>query len=152
MPAATQIFADTTPFKKAGLSLDVVPVALGTADMTPQMQKVVSNNPKGEVFVLGNDTFCIAAFNGLRTAGFKGTVTTITACLSDATRTAVPADFLKGIKISAIVADRHPQGPVDQAVLRGARQVRGVGRRQDPDDGRRPVPGHRRPRTWPRRT
>ena len=44
--------------------------------MTPQMQKVVSNNPKGVVFVLGNDTFCIAAFNGLRTAGLQGQVTT----------------------------------------------------------------------------
>ena len=111
VPAATQIFADKTPFTKAGLSLDTVPVALGTADMTPQMQKVVSNNPKGEVFVLGNDTFCIAAFNGLRTAGFKGTVVTGTACLSDATRTAVPADFLKGIKISATSPIDTPKDP-----------------------------------------
>ena len=79
--------------------------------MTPQMQKVVSNNPKGEVFVLGNDTFCIAAFNGLRTAGFKGLVTTGTACLSDATRTAVPADFLKGIKISATSPIDTPKDP-----------------------------------------
>jgi branched-chain amino acid transport system substrate-binding protein len=111
VPAATQIFADTTPFEKAGLSLDVVPVALGTADMTPQMQKVVSNNPKGEVFVLGNDTFCIAAFNGLRTAGFKGLVTTGSACLSDATRTAVPADFLKGIIVSATSPIDTPKDP-----------------------------------------
>ena len=122
----------------------VVPVALGTADMTPQMQKVVSDNPKGVVFVLGNDTFCIAAFNGLRTAGFKGTVTSIPQCLSDATRTAVPADFLEGHQDLGHVADRHPEGPVDQAVLRGARQVRGVGRRQDPVDRRVHVPGHRR--------
>jgi len=111
VPAATQIFADKTAFTKAGLSMDVVPVALGTADMTPQMQKVVSDNPKGEVFVLGNDTFCIAAFNGLRTAGFKGTVTTGTACLSDATRTAVPADFLKGIKVSATSPIDTPKDP-----------------------------------------
>ncbi len=111
VPAATQIFADKTPFEKAGLSLDVVPVALGTADMTPQMQKVVSKNPKGEVFVLGNDTFCIAAFNGLRTAGFKGTVSTGSSCLSDATRTAVPADFLKGIKVSATSPIDTPKDP-----------------------------------------
>ena len=111
VPAATQIFSDTSQYKKAGLSVNIVPVALGTADMTPQMQKVVSTNPKGEVFVLGNDSFCIAAFNGLRTAGFKGTVTTSTACLSDATRTAVPADFLKGIKISAFTPVDNPKDP-----------------------------------------
>ena len=111
----------------------MTPVALGTADMTPQMQKIVTENPKGVVFVLGNDTFCISAFNGLRTAGFKGQVVSIPSCLSDATRTAVPADFLKGIKISASVADRHAEGSVDEAVLRGARQVRRIGRRQDPD-------------------
>ena len=111
VPAATQIFSDTSQYKKEGLSVDVVPVALGTADMTPQMQKVVSNNPKGEVFVLGNDSFCIAAFNGLRTAGFKGFVTTGTACLTDATRTAVPADFLNGIKISTFVPVDNPKDP-----------------------------------------
>jgi branched-chain amino acid transport system substrate-binding protein len=111
VPAATQIFSDTSQYKKAGMSVDIVPVALGTADMTPQMQKVVSDNPKGEVFVLGNDSFCIAAFNGLRTAGFKGFVTTSTACLSDATRTAVPADFLNGIKISAFVPVDNPKDP-----------------------------------------
>jgi branched-chain amino acid transport system substrate-binding protein len=111
VPAATQIFSDTSQYEKAGLSVDIVPVALGTADMTPQMQKVVSDNPKGEVFVLGNDSFCIAAFNGLRTAGFKGFVTTSTACLSDATRTAVPADFLNGMKISAFVPVDNPKDP-----------------------------------------
>ncbi len=122
-PAATQIFADkTTPFTKAGLSLDYRSRRARHADanatgnhMTPAdaggAQKVVSNNPKGEVFVLGNDTFCIAAFNGLRTAGFKGTVVTGTACLSDATRTAVPAEFLKGIKISATSPIDTPKDP-----------------------------------------
>jgi branched-chain amino acid transport system substrate-binding protein len=88
-----------------------VPVALGTADMTPQMQKVVSDNPKGVVHIVGNDSFCIAAFNGLRTAGFEGQVTAIPQCFSDATRTAVPADFLKGIKITASSPVDNPKDP-----------------------------------------
>ena len=79
--------------------------------MTPQMQKVVTDNPKGAVFVVGNDTFCIAAFNGLRTAGFKGQVAVVPNCLSDATRTAVPADFLKGIQISATIPLDTPKDP-----------------------------------------
>jgi branched-chain amino acid transport system substrate-binding protein len=111
VPAATQIFADTTPYKKAGLDFSMTPVALGTADMTPQMQKVVTDNPNGVVFVVGNDSFCIAAFNGLRTAGFKGQVTAIPQCFSDATRTAVPAEFLKGIKISASSPVDTPKDP-----------------------------------------
>ena len=111
VPAATQIFDDTTPYKKAGLDFSMVPVALGTADMTPQMQKVVTDNPKGVVHVVGNDSFCIAAFNGLRTAGFKGQVTAIPQCFSDATRTAVPADFLEGIKITASSPVDNPKDP-----------------------------------------
>ena len=58
-----------------GLDFKLVPIAAGTADMTPQMQQVTSDNPNGVVYVIGNDAFCIAAFNGLRTAGFKGKVT-----------------------------------------------------------------------------
>ena len=103
VPAATDFYKTVAPgiFEDAGLDMELVPVAAGTADMTPQMQKVVSDNPKGVVFVLGNDSFCIAAFNGLRTAGFEGTTTAITNCLSDATRTAVPTDFLDGIQIQS---------------------------------------------------
>jgi branched-chain amino acid transport system substrate-binding protein len=86
---------------EAGLTLDVEAVAPGTADMTPQMQRVVSDNPDGVVTVIGNDAFCIAAFNGLRTAGFDGTVTSIPECITDATRTSVPGDFLEGIRLGA---------------------------------------------------
>src|SRR6478735_9904148 len=59
VPAATEIFADTSAYKKAGVDLKMTTVALGTADMTPQMQKVVTDNPKGVVHVVGNDSFCI---------------------------------------------------------------------------------------------
>jgi branched-chain amino acid transport system substrate-binding protein len=111
VPAATQIFADTSPYKKAGLDFSMVPVALGTADMTPQMQKVVTDNPKGVVHVVGNDGFCIAAFNGLRTAGFQGQVTAIPQCFSDATRTSVPKDFLEGIKITSSSPVDNPKDP-----------------------------------------
>jgi len=113
VPAATDFYKTQAPalFKAAGLDMELVPVAAGTADMTPQMQKVVSGNPNGVTFVLGNDSFCIAAFNGLRTAGFKGTVTAIPQCFSDATRTAVPADFLEGIQIAATGPLDTPKDP-----------------------------------------
>lgn len=113
VPAATDFYKTQAPalFKDAGLGMELVPVAAGTADMTPQMQRVVSDNPDGVTFVLGNDSFCIAAFNGLRTAGFKGTLTAIPQCFSDATRTAVPADFLEGIQIAATGPLDTPKDP-----------------------------------------
>jgi branched-chain amino acid transport system substrate-binding protein len=79
--------------------------------MTPQMQQVVSDNPDGVVYVIGNDSFCIAAFNGLRAAGFKGIVTSIPQCLTNATRQAVPASFLKGIQVGATSPVDNPKDP-----------------------------------------
>jgi branched-chain amino acid transport system substrate-binding protein len=113
VPAATTFWKGPGPglYQKEGLQLELVPVAPGTADMTPQMQRVASSNPKGVVFVLGNDAFCIAAFNGLRTADFKGTITTIPNCLTDATRTAVPADFLKGMQTASVAPWDNPKDP-----------------------------------------
>jgi branched-chain amino acid transport system substrate-binding protein len=113
VPAATSFFKGPAPalYKAQGLDFNLVPIAAGTADMTPQMQQVTSNNPDGVVYVIGNDAFCIAAFNGLRTAAFKGVVTTIPQCLTDATRTSVPGDYLKGMKIAATNPVDTPKDP-----------------------------------------
>ena len=46
-------------------SLSVIPVPLGTADVTPQVQALTTNGT-GEAFVAGNDALCISIFNGLR--------------------------------------------------------------------------------------
>src|SRR5262249_35522204 len=64
-PAATSYFKNQGPadFKAKGLDMELIPIAAGTADMTPQMQRLASSNPDGVVFVIGNDAFCIAAFN-----------------------------------------------------------------------------------------
>jgi len=113
VPAATSFYKEQAPdlFKKQGLDFELIAVPAGTADMTPQMQKLVSGNPKGTAFVVGNDAFCIAAFNGLRTAGFKGTTATIVQCITDATRTAVPGEFLKGMQVSSFAPLTDPKDP-----------------------------------------
>jgi len=113
VPAATSYFKNQGPadFKAKGLDMELIPIAAGTADMTAQMQKLATDNPKGVAFVIGNDAFCIAAFNGMRTAQFKGKVTSIPQCLSDATRTAVPGDFLKGMQIAATSPLDDPKSP-----------------------------------------
>ena len=113
VPAATSFYKEQAPtlFKEQKLDFELIAVPAGTADMTPQMQKLVSGNPKGTAFVVGNDSFCIAAFNGLRTAGFKGQTATIVQCVTDATRTAVPGDFLKGMQISSFAPITDSKDP-----------------------------------------
>jgi branched-chain amino acid transport system substrate-binding protein len=87
----------------AGLDYDVVPIPPGTADMTSQMQQVVAGDP-GVVHISGNDAFCIAALNGLNAVGYDGPVTTLTQCITDATREAVPGDVLQGTFIGSTAA------------------------------------------------
>jgi len=113
VPAATDIYKGTGEqfFDDLKLDFELVPVPAGTADMTPQMQRVVNENPDGVVMVVGNDAFCIAAFNGLRAAGFEGDPTTIAQCITDATRTGVPADFLEGMQISSFSPVTNAKDP-----------------------------------------
>jgi branched-chain amino acid transport system substrate-binding protein len=87
----------------AGLDYDLITVPPGTADMTTQMQQVVDSGA-GVVQVIGNDAFCIAAFQGLNAVGFDGSITTVSQCITDATREAVPGDQLEGISITATQA------------------------------------------------
>jgi branched-chain amino acid transport system substrate-binding protein len=86
-----------------GLEHETVAIPPGTADMTPQMQQVASSGA-GVVHITGNDAFCIAAFNGLRAAGYDGAVASITQCITDATREGVPADVLEGTFVSSTIA------------------------------------------------
>nr|MDT0664447.1 ABC transporter substrate-binding protein [Micromonospora sp. DSM 115978] len=104
VPAAieTQEIAAPPLYEAAGIDYDFVAVPPGTADMTPQMQSVVDGDP-GVVFVIGNDSFCISAFNGLAAVGYEGTISAISQCITDATRDAVSADVLDGMVVAASV-------------------------------------------------
>jgi branched-chain amino acid transport system substrate-binding protein len=88
---------------RSGVDYEVVRVPPGTADMTSQMQQVVDSGA-GVVHVIGNDAFCIAAFNGLRAVGYDGAITSITQCITDATRQGVPGDVLDGMYLTSSVA------------------------------------------------
>lgn len=116
LPIATDIYRGDTPnlFKRQHLKFDLVPVAIGTPDMTPQAQQIVAKNPNGVVAVVGNDQFCIAAFNGLAAVGFRGKIVTISQCLTDALRKAIPGNRLQGISVAAIA----PQGDNSDASMR----------------------------------
>lgn len=102
VPEATDLFKTLAPplFKKAGIQLQLIPVPLGTADVTPQLQSLTTDGT-GEAFVVGNDALCISVFNGLRSVGFTGKIAAVAQCVTNTTRQAVPGDELKGMVISA---------------------------------------------------
>jgi len=121
VPEARQALDTLAPtiFEKAGVEFDVIPIAPGTADMTAQMQEVVDSGAE-VVHITGNDAFCIAAFNGLSSVGYEGSIAVVSQCITDATRDAVPADVLEGTFITATVAlkaDKDPTWELYKAVM-----------------------------------
>jgi ABC-type branched-subunit amino acid transport system substrate-binding protein len=115
LPIATDVYKNSKSlFDESGVTLDLVPVALGTADLTPQAQQIQTNNPDGLVSIVGPDSFCIAALDSLRAVGYQGSKFMISQCLTDATRKAIPGDVLKGIVTASLApigdkADRSMQ-------------------------------------------
>ncbi|MBL7498449.1 ABC transporter substrate-binding protein [Frankia sp. CNm7] len=117
-PNATSVYQVVEPaIEKAGLEFDLIRIAPGTADMTPQLRPLAAGDP-GIVEVAGNDAFCISAFNGLRDVGFTGTVIGLSNCISDRTQKAVPGSFLKGMHVpaSAPVGTDNPSTRLFEAV------------------------------------
>ena len=100
---------------KAGLDYDIVPIPLGTADMVTQMQQIVSEGA-GEVHILGNDAFCIAAIQGLKAVGYSGAISGVSFCFTDATRAALGSQ-LEGINIFASLAVGATGDPTYQLYL-----------------------------------
>jgi branched-chain amino acid transport system substrate-binding protein len=87
-------------FEDAGLELEIVRIPPGTPEMTPQLDPVVSGDA-GVIHIIGNDSFCIAAYQALQTLRFDGPITSITQCVTDATRQAIPGEFLEGMRIAS---------------------------------------------------
>jgi branched-chain amino acid transport system substrate-binding protein len=115
LPIATDIYGGNTPnlFTQAGVKLDLVPIPLGTADMTPQAQQIYAKNPNGVVMIVGPDQFCIPAIKGLQAVGFTGKIVTISQCLTDAARKAIGGSALNGTVVAAIA----PQGEANDASM-----------------------------------
>jgi branched-chain amino acid transport system substrate-binding protein len=104
--------------ENAGVEYEVVRVPIGTADMTSQMQQV-KDSGAGVVQVIGNDAFCIAAFQGLAAVAYDGSITAITQCITDGTREAMPGG-LEGINVLstlALGATDDPTYELYQAVM-----------------------------------
>lgn len=111
VPQAREILDadDGETMAAAGLEFESVPIPLGTADMVPQMQQIKAGGA-GVVHLLGNDTFCIAAIQGLRAVGYTGAISGVSQCFSDATRSALAGE-LEGVNVMTTTADGFPDDP-----------------------------------------
>jgi branched-chain amino acid transport system substrate-binding protein len=100
-------------FDNAGLTYELVKIPPGTADMTSQMQEVAASDA-GAVFIVGNDSFCISAIQGLNAVGYDGAISAVSQCITDATREAVPGEQLEGISIMSVMALGDTEDPAYQ--------------------------------------
>jgi len=105
VPVAVAAFESNGPeiLNRAGLDYELVQIPPGTPDMTPQMREVADGGAD-VVQVLGNDTFCIAVYQGLTAAGYDGEITSVSQCITDATREALPGGDLEGISVISSIA------------------------------------------------
>ena len=82
-------------FKNAGADLNVVPIAPGTADMTPQVQATLSKNPQ-MFYVLGNPAFCTSAIKAVKTLAPTTDILMLQNCIQQGA-TGIPGGYA-GIK------------------------------------------------------
>lgn len=110
VPAATAIFEQQGEelFGEAGLDFELVKVPPGTADMTPQMAEI-SSQENVTVQIVGNDTFAIAAMQGLQATGFEGSIACI-GCDTEAARQALGSS-LEGVTVTGQARGSGPDDP-----------------------------------------
>ncbi len=123
LPIATDIYSlpsTLSQYKQSGVKLEVVPAPLTTPDMTPQAQRIVATNPNGVASIVGDDPFCLAAFDGLKAVAFHGTISAISYCFTEPTTVKqVPASTLKGM----VIGNEAPVGDSSDASMRQYKAV-----------------------------
>lgn len=86
-------------FAAAGASVDVVRVAPGTPDITPQVQAEIEKGVE-HFSIVAESTVCTSAFKALQQLGFKGRITAIAQCFDGTPGEGLP-NGAEGITIVA---------------------------------------------------
>jgi branched-chain amino acid transport system substrate-binding protein len=89
-------------------TLDLVPIAAGTADMGPQVQAELQKEPQ-LIHMIGNPAFCATAVKALRDANYGGTISMISNCLDAATLKSIGTGA-KGLVVSYSAGEK-PDDP-----------------------------------------
>ena len=86
-------------FGNAGVTGDVVAIAPGTADMTPQIQAAEEGDP-GQYFVLGDPTFCASAIRAIKTLGISTPLLVADGCINTDAGASIPGGY-EGVSVVA---------------------------------------------------
>ena len=93
-------------FGNAGAKAEIIPVPIGTPDMTSAEQTAL--NKKAEVIhILGAGDFCVSAFKAIRTLGVREQVTTIDQCIDKKVADQIPGGY-EGVKVG-VTASLDPE-------------------------------------------
>lgn len=83
-------------YGNAKVKPDIVAIPADAADMTPQVQAELSNNP-GQFDIIGVPSFCARTIQAITSVGFKGDIVVLQSCIDSTT--AQTAGSLKGVKM-----------------------------------------------------
>ena len=94
VPAAIEPAKGLGPllFGNAGAKVEVVGIAPGVADATPQIQAAEAKKP-GLYHIVGNPSFCAAVLKATKTLGVKAKITGIDRCLDKTSAASIPGGF-----------------------------------------------------------
>jgi branched-chain amino acid transport system substrate-binding protein len=114
VPAAiqgAQVFGALV-FKSAGIGFQVIPVNVGTADMTPELQSAVSGGASA-IGMVGDVTFCSSFLQGYQTLGLTLPKYVLTTCLDPSIlKSPTLSNVLKG----SYIATTPPVSSKDKAL------------------------------------
>ena len=129
VPAATQgiDFLGKPAFKKAGVQIESIPAAPGTPDLTPQLQKAVSDGADA-VGVTGDVTFCTSFLKAYDTLSLKLPKYIISVCNDPTVVKALP-NALEGARVATSIAQSGHDNDVFSAMIEKYAAGKGI----DPD-------------------
>ncbi len=99
---------DGIVYKNAGIAIDVIPIPVGQADLTPQITAEMAKNP-GQFHVLGDVGLCTAALKAIKGAGFTGSIVLIPQCITSTSAAGIPGGYA-GMKLLT-ASTKRPDRP-----------------------------------------
>jgi ABC-type branched-subunit amino acid transport system substrate-binding protein len=79
-------------FGNAGAQVEVIGIAPGAADATPQIQAAQAKKP-GQYHVIGNPAFCGSVVKAIKTLGIDAKITGIDRCLDKTSAASIPGGY-----------------------------------------------------------
>lgn len=103
VPAASGPISGAAPlfYGNAGVAVEIVAIAPGTPDMTPQVQAAISNGVE-QFAIIGDEPFCTSAMSAIQLLGFEGPVVVIGPCIGE---TSIAEVDMEGILLIGLTSD-----------------------------------------------